>query len=74
MKFKASPFGERKAAAKTDHRGQHRDCVECTVISADIYAYGDWKRGYCTCIDPIVEYVPMWGTNQCGYCGREIQP
>ena len=62
------------AAPEREHRGQHQRCVECNVLAADTWAHGDWKRGHCSCDDPIVEYVPMWGTNQCGRCGREIRP
>lgn len=53
----------------TRHTGQHRDnCNECAV------ALSTWTRGYCECEEPIVEPMPIWGTAQCGRCGREMHP
>jgi hypothetical protein len=51
------------------HDGQHsRHCAECETARAT------WTRGYCQCEIPIVEHLALWNTDQCGRCGRELQP
>lgn len=51
-----------------DHHGQHRHCPECNVALSTI------SRGYCECAEPVVEHLPIWHTDQCMHCGREIRP
>lgn len=51
-----------------NHHGQHHNCNECSVARHTI------SRGYCQCDDPIIEELPLWGTSQCGRCGREVRP
>ena len=53
---------------RMEHHGQHANCNECYV------AWFTISRGWCECNDPIVEQLALWGTSQCGRCGREVRP
>jgi hypothetical protein len=65
-----APFGRGRSGRKADveHIGQHHRCLECAVYLSNLAEV----QGLCTCTDPDVQQLPLWGAAECGRCGRPL--